>query len=70
MFPNVSPIDLHGSAGGKFPSVTCAEDARMVATPVVGSEITFSTDPTAEIPRVTALAGDTFVLAWGDRHLR
>ena len=36
----------------------------MVATPVVGSEITFSTDPTAEIPRVTALADDTFVLAW------
>ena len=36
----------------------------MVATPVVGSEIVFSTDPDAELPRVTALADDTFVLPW------
>lgn len=36
----------------------------MVATPVVGSEITFSTDPFASIPRVTALADDSFILAW------
>jgi len=46
------------------------------ATPVIGNEVIFSTDPLAEIPRVTALADDTFVLAWetatGDlfaRHL-
>src|SRR5579872_1425174 len=36
----------------------------MVATPVVGSEVIFSTDPFAAIPRVTALADDSFVLAW------
>jgi Ca2+-binding RTX toxin-like protein len=36
----------------------------MVATPVLGNEVIFSTDPLAEIPRVTALADDTFVLAW------
>src|SRR6185437_9214361 len=48
----------------------------MLPTPVVGNEVIFSTDPLAEIPRVTALADDTFVLAWetaaGDlfaRHL-
>ena len=36
----------------------------MVATPVVGSEVIFSTDPFAAIPKVTALADDSFVLAW------
>ena len=36
----------------------------MVATPVVGSEIAFSTDPPALLPRVTALADDSFILAW------
>ena len=36
----------------------------MVATPVVGSEIAFSTDPQALLPRVTALADDSFILAW------
>jgi Ca2+-binding RTX toxin-like protein len=36
----------------------------MPATPVVGSEITFSTDPFALIPRVTALADDSFILTW------
>ena len=36
----------------------------MVATPAVGSEVIFSTDPFALLPRVTALANDSFILAW------
>jgi Ca2+-binding RTX toxin-like protein len=36
----------------------------MVATPVIGNEVIFSSDPLAEAPRVTALADDSFVLAW------
>jgi len=36
----------------------------VVATPIVGSEITFSTDPFAVVPRVTALKDDSFVLSW------
>src|SRR3954447_16062192 len=36
----------------------------MTATPVVGNEVIFSTDPFALNPRVTPLADDSFVLAW------
>jgi Ca2+-binding RTX toxin-like protein len=36
----------------------------MAATPTVGNEFVFSTDPLAALPRVTALADDTFVLSW------
>jgi hypothetical protein len=38
----------------------------MTATPIVRSEVTFSNDPLAFGPQVTALADDTFTIVWQD----
>jgi Ca2+-binding RTX toxin-like protein len=36
----------------------------MAITPTLGPEITFSTDPNAFNPRITALADDSFIISW------
>jgi hypothetical protein len=36
----------------------------MTSTPILGNEVTFSSDPLAFGPRVAPLADDAFVLAW------
>jgi hypothetical protein len=35
-------------------------------TPILGNEVTFSSDPLAYYPQVTALADGSFILAWED----
>jgi hypothetical protein len=61
-------IALLALAGALLGAVTAATAQTplsiVLGTPKVGNEVTFSTDPLAMFPRVTALADGTFVLAW------